>query len=76
MISEFEGNESFVIGIEGKWGSGKTSFINLVLNALDKKRNTHFVFNPWVFSDETSLLRNFFIKYSEIVEKITGKKMK
>jgi predicted KAP-like P-loop ATPase len=31
LIFEFQGDESFVIGIDGAWGSGKTSFINLVL---------------------------------------------
>ena len=25
------GDESLVVGIEGEWGSGKTSFINLIL---------------------------------------------
>lgn len=28
------GNESPVTGIEGEWGSGKTSFLNLILEAL------------------------------------------
>ncbi|MFA6427834.1 MAG: P-loop NTPase fold protein [Candidatus Magasanikbacteria bacterium] len=74
MISTFSGKESFVIGVEGKWGSGKTSFINLALGQLDKNKIVYITFNPWNFSDETSLLRDFFIKFSEAVEKITGKK--
>ncbi|MEK6839923.1 MAG: P-loop NTPase fold protein, partial [Nanoarchaeota archaeon] len=74
MISTFNGKESFVIGVEGKWGAGKTSFINLVLSELDKESVVYFTFNPWNFSDEASLLRDFFIKFSEAVEKITGKK--
>ena len=73
MISAFDGKESFVIGVEGKWGAGKTSFINLVLSELNKDNVVYFTFNPWNFSDETSLLRDFFIKFSEAVEKITGK---
>lgn len=73
MISAFDGKESFVIGVEGKWGAGKTSFINLVLSELNKDSVVYFTFNPWNFSDETSLLRDFFIKFSEAVEKITGK---
>lgn len=80
MISGFTGKESFVIGVEGKWGSGKTSFINLVLAQLDPNTIVHFTFNPWNFSDEASLLRDFFIKFSGAVEKIigkdTGKRMK
>ena len=30
--------DSVVIGVEGEWGSGKSSFINLILNKLDPKR--------------------------------------
>jgi predicted KAP-like P-loop ATPase len=73
MISAFAGKESFVIGVEGKWGSGKTSFINLVLGQLDPNSIVYFTFNPWNFSDESSLLRDFFIKFAEAVEKVTGK---
>lgn len=73
MISDFKGKESFVIGIEGRWGAGKTSFINLVLGQLDVNDTVYFTFNPWNFSDETSLLRDFFIKFSLAVEQIMGK---
>jgi len=73
MISAFAAKESFVIGVEGKWGSGKTSFINLVLGQLDPNSIVYFTFNPWNFSDESSLLRDFFIKFAEAVEKVTGK---
>lgn len=73
LISSFSGKESFVIGVEGKWGSGKTSFINLVLGQLNENDVVYFTFNPWNFSDEASLLRDFFIKFSGAVEKITGK---
>lgn len=75
MISDFKGKESFVVGVEGKWGSGKTSFINLVLKQLDDSHIAYFTFNPWVFSDEASLLQDFFLRYSEIVEQIKGKKV-
>ncbi|MBI3231529.1 MAG: hypothetical protein HYZ51_00380 [Candidatus Doudnabacteria bacterium] len=75
MVSTFSGKESFVIGVEGKWGSGKTSFINLVLGQLNRDDIVYLTFNPWNFSDEASLLRDFFIKFSDAVEKITGKKM-
>jgi len=74
MISNFDGKESFVIGIEGKWGSGKTSFINLIKQQIDSNKIICLNFNPWNFSDETSLLRDFFIKLSENFQKITSKK--
>lgn len=34
VINCFGGDESLVVGIEGEWGSGKTSFINLILEDL------------------------------------------
>ena len=36
MIFSHKGKESMTIGIEGSWGSGKTSIINLLLNKFDK----------------------------------------
>lgn len=65
LISGFEGPESFVIGIEGAWGSGKTSFVKMVLESLGNKVS-HLDFNPWNFSDQNSLLNDFFSSFSEI----------
>lgn len=79
VINSFESKESFVIGIEGPWGSGKTSFINLVRNNLDREKTTSFIFNPWNFSDETSLLQDFFARLTQEVEgvdKDSGKRLK
>lgn len=65
LISGFEGSESFVIGIEGEWGSGKTSFVKMVLESLGNEVS-HLDFNPWNFSDQGSLLNDFFSSFSEI----------
>ena len=53
---------SFVIGIEGEWGEGKSSFINLLKDAFptDDKRPTIVDFNPWWFEGSDQLLRHFF----------------
>jgi len=72
LILAFKGSESFVVGVEGAWGAGKTSFINMVLETLGSKVY-FFVFNPWNFSDQTSLLKDFFSSFSNI-EPITIKK--
>jgi len=73
-INTFEDKDSFVIGIEGVWGAGKTSFVNLILDDIDTDKVSFFVFNPWNFSDETSLLRDFFVQLSQSVETLVGKK--
>jgi len=56
---------SFVIGIEGEWGEGKSSFINLLKDAFpaektDETRPTIVDFNPWWFEGSDQLLRHFF----------------
>ena len=59
-------NSSFTISINGLWGSGKTSLINLIENCIDKESDTNlnaptFVrFNPWHFESQEQLLTGFF----------------
>lgn len=52
-------NSSHAIGISGKWGSGKTSVINLFKKKVDPK---HIIvdFDPWIFSDQADLTKQFF----------------
>jgi predicted KAP-like P-loop ATPase len=60
MINRFNENESYVVGIEGQWGSGKTSFINLILEELQTSDAQIVKFNPWNFSDQNELIKDFF----------------
>ncbi len=60
MIRDFKDNDSLVIGIEGEWGSGKTSFINLILEDLRATDALLITFNPWNFSDQNELIKDFF----------------
>ena len=53
--------DSVVIGIEGEWGAGKTSFINLILNKVrPNEKNLVIEFNPWNFSNQNELIKDFF----------------
>jgi predicted KAP-like P-loop ATPase len=62
-IKSFEifGGQSYVFGLHGKWGEGKTSVINLVKNEI--KDNDDFIiinFNPWQYKDEQAIIAAFF----------------
>ena len=66
-------DESLVVGIEGEWGSGKTSFINLILENLkpEEPELPEFLiieFNPWNFSDQNELITDFFKSIIDVLE--------
>ena len=70
-------HECFTIGIYGKWGEGKTSFMNMVGDNLSSQENLKIInYNPWLFKDQESLLLDFFktlqngITTQEVVDKI------
>ncbi|MFJ5797421.1 KAP family P-loop NTPase fold protein [Streptomyces decoyicus] len=50
-----------VVAITGKWGTGKTSLLNLIANILREQEAVQVVeFNPWFFSGTDHLIRFFF----------------
>lgn len=59
--------DSLVIGFEGEWGSGKSSFINLVSDALRKPGNAPEIvrFLPWLIRSREGLLKGLFTKITE-----------
>lgn len=85
-INGVSGTDSFVIAVHGKWGSGKSSVLNLVteqLQVLDKSksdpdRNHILRFNPWNFSDQSQLVFQFLKQLRAHLlqsEKTTGEKL-
>lgn len=54
-----ENMDGLVIGIEGPWGSGKTSLLNLMKQHL-KDEFIVKTFNAWLTSDRISLMTEFF----------------
>ena len=75
-------NGSFIFGISGKWGEGKTHFLNELGKELETtEKDTQdkfkiFTINPWKFasdSDNTSFLRNFLKTLSKGLEENTVK---
>lgn len=57
-------SQAFAIGLEGPWGSGKTSIWNLIKNELERNHEDPdrviIEFTPWYFNDVESLLGSFF----------------
>ncbi len=63
-ILEWKGVDSLVIALYGKWGSGKSSVINLakkdLLESAEPNKPTVIEFNPWLFSGEDKINEHFF----------------
>ncbi len=71
-ILDHQSPDSFVIGLYGGWGSGKTSLINLTLeelhfasnNMLDAEKPVILNFSPWSYSGQQQLIYSFFRRLS------------
>lgn len=70
LVNDFDSKESFVVGIEGEWGSGKSSFINFVCEEIDPAKAHVVFFNPWNFSSQDQLIEDFFNSLLEAIEKL------
>lgn len=65
QIAESPSDESYVIGLTGPWGFGKTSILNMVEQELLAGSSAYVVwFNPWMFSGTEQLLTQFFRELS------------
>lgn len=52
----------FTIGVYGSWGEGKTSVLNLLKEKFNGIENVYQCsFNPWMLSDQESILQEFFV---------------
>lgn len=65
-IYEYKGKDGLVIGLFGKWGTGKTSVINMAVNEIKKLAENNenkpiiMKFAPWNYSDKDNLISLFF----------------
>ncbi len=68
-IKGYSQKECFIISVEGQWGIGKTTFMNMVKNEL--KRDVEFLhFNPWLLTDIESLVVTFFSELMKVINRI------
>lgn len=71
-LMRFKTEDTFTLGLFGKWGSGKTSLINMILqeissveeNLNNEEKLIVVHFEPWNFSDTNQLLTQFFVRLS------------
>ena len=67
--------KKFVISLEGPWGSGKTTILNIIKNKIRQNNEDIIIideFDPWSYNDQASMFRGMFdillkeckIKYS------------
>ncbi|HEV2150229.1 MAG TPA: P-loop NTPase fold protein [Longimicrobiaceae bacterium] len=78
-LVDWPGDEGFVLGLYGSWGSGKTSILNLLEQELSHwegetrvRRAVPIPFNPWIYSDTEPLLLSFFGTLSAHTGKAPG----
>jgi len=60
-------NKSFAIGINGRWGLGKTSFIDLLKRNLSGHDFIEVNFNPWNSSNPKSIIQDFFDTIQQVI---------
>ena len=62
----------YVMGLTGPWGSGKTSILNMTVDAIGDQAIV-IQFNPWMFSGTETLVSSFF---AEIAKQLGSKEAK
>jgi predicted KAP-like P-loop ATPase len=71
-ILSYKHNTSVVTALYGRWGSGKSSVVNMVLEHVqglaaalpNTERPIVIQFNPWSYSDQNQLIAQFFRELS------------
>ncbi len=65
--------KSFAIGVIGKWGDGKTTFLNTLEVLLKKERKViQLKFNPWMAGSADKIIELFFSDLSGVLGEFDG----
>ncbi|MCA3263109.1 MAG: hypothetical protein ING44_14295 [Telmatospirillum sp.] len=70
-------SDGSVLGVEGDWGTGKSSFVNLVASALRNQKSPPEIvhFRPWMIDSRDGLLDELFREIENAVAKIEPKEL-
>ena len=60
-------NKAFAIGINGKWGIGKTSFIDILRRNVTDESIIEIIFNPWNSNSPKAIIKDFFETVQESI---------
>jgi predicted KAP-like P-loop ATPase len=80
-IAGLASTEGIVLAVNGPWGTGKTTVVNMIVEALalqEPEQGRKVVpvrFNPWWFSEQESLVKAFFAELSASLEKKVSDKV-
>lgn len=78
-IAAMPAPDGVVIGINGPWGSGKSSATNLVRHYLSEAASNGSLkvseFNPWWYASSEAMAQGFFKELDRLIEKTLGKKI-
>lgn len=81
-IYEYEDDSGLVIGLFGKWGTGKTSVINMAeeellrLSKTDDNKPLIVKFSPWNYSNQDNLISLFFHSLNNKLQNSNNEKLK
>ncbi len=72
QITSLATSASFAIGVLGKWGEGKSSFLMLIEWQLDEKDVIIIHFNPWLVESTSAIRKDFFATLKERLGDYSG----
>jgi predicted KAP-like P-loop ATPase len=74
--------DGFVVGVQAQWGMGKTSAVNLLIEALNERegelqphqKTIISFFNPWLFSGVDALARGYMGELGSLIASAVGER--
>lgn len=79
-LINLQNEDTFTIGLYGRWGNGKTSIVNMMLKEVERIQTEQekliiVHFEPWNFSNTDQLLEQFFVHLTNVFRNINDEKM-